>query len=196
MPRLKTTSREELAAMAPLFELVESVTGFVPNSMMQMGIWPELTNAFTGLAATILGPDTHVPADLKQMIALVASQAAGCQYCMAHTAHSAAKAGAALEKIENVWSFETSPLFTEAERIVLGVARDAAQVPNAVTDEAFEALKAHFDDRQIIEIMSVISLFGFLNRWNDTMATELEDSPLQFGQKHLAKAGWDPKKHL
>ncbi len=196
MPRLKTPKREELAAMAPLFELVESVTGFVPNSMVQMALWPELTNAFAGLAATVLGPSEHVPADLKQMIALVASQAAGCQYCMAHTAHSAVKAGADIEKIENVWAFETSPLFTEAERIVLGVARDAAQVPNAVTDEAFEALKAHFDDRQVIEIMSVISLFGFLNRWNDTMATALEASPMNFGQAHLGKAGWDPKKHL
>jgi hypothetical protein len=41
----------------------------------------------------------------------------------------------------------------------------------------------------------VISLFGWLNRWNDTMATELEEVPLAFGSKHLAARGWNAGKH-
>ena len=195
MGRLKVRAREEQPALEPLFTLVEDVAGYLPNSMLQMGEWPELATAFAGLASVVLGPSSRLPADLKQMIALVASQAAGCQYCMAHTAHNAEGAGVAVEKIEKVWEFESSPLFSDAERVVLGIARDSAQVPNAVTDADFEELKRHYDARQIVEIMAVIATFGFLNRWNDTLATELEASPLSFGKAHLSAGGWDPKKH-
>jgi hypothetical protein len=48
----------------------------------------------------------------------------------------------------------------------------------------------------VVEIVGVIAMFGFLNRWNDTLATPLEDAPLEFGEKHLAAHGWDAGKHL
>ena len=94
-----------------------------------------------------------------------------------------------------MWEFETSDLFTPAERAALRVARDAAGVPNAVTDEEFDDLRAHFDDQQIVQIVATIGLFGYLNRWNDTMATTLEETPLAFGHEHLAECGWEPGKH-
>jgi alkylhydroperoxidase family enzyme len=49
-----------------------------------------------------------------------------------------------------------------------------------VTDEDIEALKAHFSDREIVEIVAVLSLYGFLNRWNGTLNTELEAPPAAF----------------
>jgi hypothetical protein len=57
------------------------------------------------------------------------------------------------------------------------------------------ALKEHFSDKQCVEIVAVISLFGFLNRWNDTMATTLEDKPRAFAAETIAGAGWDVGKH-
>jgi hypothetical protein len=58
-------------------------------------------------------------------------------------------------------------------------------VPNETTDEHFAELKRWYSDEQIVEITGVIALFGWLNRWNDTMATTLEDSPRQFVQRNL-----------
>ena len=46
------------------------------------------------------------------------------------------------------------------------------------------------------EIVGVIAMFEFLNRWNDTFATPLEDEPLEFAEKHLAAHGWSAEKHL
>jgi hypothetical protein len=46
-----------------------------------------------------------------------------------------------------------------------------------------------------VQSVGVISLFGYLNRWNDTMATTLEPEPLEFATQHLAKRGWQPGKH-
>jgi len=114
---------------------------------------------------------------------------------VAHTAESAHHASVEDRKISAIEQFETSPLFTEAERVALRFAERAAEVPNAVTDEDFAALRQHYSDQEIVEIVSVISYFGFLNRWNDTFGTELEASPLDFAEAVLSETGWSPGKH-
>jgi len=48
---------------------------------------------------------------------------------------------------------------------------------------------------QIVDIIAVISLFGFLNRFNDTMATELEAAPIEAGKRYLRERGWTVGKH-
>jgi hypothetical protein len=66
---------------------------------------------------------------------------------------------------------------------------------SAVTDEDMSRLRDHFDDDQVVEIVAVIANFGFLNRWNDTMATQLERSPLTWASEHLRDTGWEAGKH-
>ena len=70
---------------------------------------------------------------LVQLVAHIASTAAGCRYCQAHTGAHAARAGVAEEKLAAAWEFETSDLFDAAERAALRLARDAAILPNAAT---------------------------------------------------------------
>lgn len=181
--------------LKPMLAMAEARMGFVPNSMLTMAHWPELVQSFTPLVATVLGGGT-LPQDLKQMIAAVVSSAAGCRYCEAHTTHgSAEKMGVSEEKVAKVWEFQTSDLFSDAERAALDLAFAAGQVPNAATDAHFEALRAHYDEREIIEIVAVISVFGFLNRWNDTMATTLEAEPRDFAEAIMQPAGWAIGKH-
>jgi len=194
MARIQPLAREELAEFEPFFELVEDSMGFVPQSLFAMGRRPELLRAFAGLSGTVLAGGTLDRA-LVQLIAYVASRAAGCSYCQAHTSHSAHRAGASREKIAAAFEYDTSPLFDDAERAALRLANDAALVPNAATDAHFEALREHFDEARIVEIVSVISLFGYLNRWNDTVATTLEDGPRRFGEEALAANGWSAGKH-
>jgi len=195
MPRLNPADGSQLESLQPLLEMVKGVMGFVPNSFLAMARKPAILQAFAGLAMQVLSaPDAEVEPELKQLIAHMASSAAGCKYCMAHTAHSAAKSGST-ERIDHLIEFATNGLFSEGERAALTLARDAAQVPNAVTDESFAQLNAFYSQNQIAEIVAVISLFGFLNRWNDTLATELEQSPLAFAEEHLGPNGWTVGKH-
>jgi hypothetical protein len=42
---------------------------------------------------------------------------------------------------------------------------------------------------------AVCSFFGYLNRWNDTMATTLEDDPRHFGEPVIASNGWNGDRH-
>jgi AhpD family alkylhydroperoxidase len=123
------------------------------------------------------------------------SQAAGCRYCIAHTGAFAVERGVNETKLKAIFEFETSSLFTAAERAALKVARGAGVIPNGVNDEEFRQLRTHFGDEQVVEMISVIAFYGFLNRWNDTIATELESTPTQFASEHLAAQGWKLGKH-
>lgn len=194
MARMTPIPRGDLPHHEPMFELAESSMGFVPSSMTTMARIPALFEAFAQLAGTILNLGKIDPG-LGQMIAHIASTAAGCRYCQAHTATQAAHLGVDIDKLEAIWEFETDERFTAAEQAALRVARDAAQVPNAVTDEQFAELSAYFDEEQVVQVVATISLFGYLNRWNETMATTLESSPLDFAAEHLSARGWEPGKH-
>jgi uncharacterized peroxidase-related enzyme len=188
-------TRESLGKFEPFFQIAEQMMGgFVPNSLFTMGHRPEILEAFMLLAGTINGPGT-VDQGLKQLVAYVASNAAGCRYCQAHTSAHASHAGIPAEKIEQAFEFETSPIFDDAERAALRLARDSALLPNLVEADHFEQLRKHFDEPQIVELVAVCALFGFLNRWNDTMSTELESVPRAFAEQHLGDSGWEAGKH-
>ena len=194
MPNVEPLARDTLPDLESLLAAVEHGFGFIPNSLLTMARQPEIMKTFIAMSGTILGRGS-VDRQTKQLVAYMASNAAGCRYCQAHTSAQAVRAGAAGQKIAAAFEFETSPLFSDADRAAMRFARDAALVPNATTPAHFIELRQHFDDAQIVEIVAVISLFGFLNRWNDTMATTLEEEPVSFGEQWLAPGGWTVGKH-
>ena len=111
-------------------DFVAAAMGFEPNSMKIMAHRPNILRGFLALMGAIIGPDAVLDPGLRQMIAHIASSAAGCRYCQAHTAHGAGHAGVSQEKIEALWSYADSPLFTEAERAALSLAQAGGSVPN------------------------------------------------------------------
>jgi uncharacterized peroxidase-related enzyme len=187
--------REDLPELEELFRArYDETIGFLPRSLLTLARRPETLRALSDLITAIWRTGT-VPVGLKPLVALVASTAAGCRYCQAHEAADARAHGVAEEKIARVWEFETSPLYSAAERAALRFARDASLVPNAVGPQHFAELRRHWDDGQIVELLSVVALFGFLNRWNDTMATSLEELPHALAERTIGASGWDPGKH-
>lgn len=198
----RTARPARLAPQAPVaglkdaYAAYEKSLGFVPNSVLIMQRRPKLVRALAELAAAVWDPESTVDRGFKRLLAHFASRAAGCQYCMAHTAGGALRLGVSEEKLAALWDYRTSPLYTEAERLALDFALAAAAVPNEVSDELFAAMRRHWSEDQMVEIVGVISLFGFLNRWNDTMATPLEAEPIEVGARFLAKGGWNHAKHV
>ncbi len=178
MTRLDPLSIEDIdPETRSMIENAEKLMGFIPNDALVMARHPSLTKAMWGLVAAVYGPG-ELDNGLKRLIGEAASKAAGCFYCSAHAAHGAREQGVAQEKIDAVWGFEDSPLFSEAERAAINLAMKAGVVPNETTDADFVRLKAHFSEGAITEIVAVIAMFGFLNRWNTTLGTALEPVPL------------------
>lgn len=193
MANMQPLRREDHPELEQLFAHYDHTLGFVPNSLFTMARRPEILAAFSELITQIWNTGT-LPTELKPLIAIVSSVAAGCRYCQAHEAVDARERGADEEKIAEIWNFERSDRYTDAERAALRFARDASLVPNEVTPAHFEELRRHWSDGEIVEMLSVIGLFGFLNRWNDTMATELEPEPLGFATARYGE-NWAPGKH-
>lgn len=196
MTRVSPLPPQQDVLLQTAFETYRRTLGFIPNSVLIMQRRPKMVAALAQLASSIWDRESTVDIGFKRLVAHMASRAHGCQYCMAHTAGAALRLGVDAGKLDQLWEYQTSPLFSPAERVALDFALAAGSVPNAVDDELFERMKQHWSDDDIVEITGVISLFGFMNRWNDTMATPLEDEPVEIGQKHLAKRGWNGGKHV
>jgi uncharacterized peroxidase-related enzyme len=147
------------------------------------------------MAKVIYDPDAGISLSLRNLIANIASRSAGCQYCVAHTASNAHRSSVDDEKIAAVWEFEQSPLFSDAERAALRFAVCASTIPNGVEDSHYEELRKHYSEAEIVEILATVAYFGFLNRWNDSMATPLEEIPGSFAEATLVDGSWEAGKH-
>jgi uncharacterized peroxidase-related enzyme len=177
------------------FTHYKETRGFTPNSIQTMARRPEIVRAFMQLNQAVLYEGT-VSEELKMLVSLIASQAAGCRYCQAHMANLSKIYEASEEKISRVWEFETAECFSDAERAALRLAYKGALAPAQAAQEDFDAAYEHFDEGQVVEIVASVALFGFLNRWNDTMATELEELPAVVAKDTLGQSfGWEAGKH-
>lgn len=199
MSRLQPLSPDTTPELKDHFDFFLGTLGFTPNSVLTMQRKPKLVKAFAQLNAAVMDPSGEVDLGLRRLIGHLASKASGCLYCQAHTLLGAHNFGVTEEKLAAVWTYASSPLYTPAERVALDFALAAASQPNAVTDELFARLQRHWSEAQIVEILGVVAMFGFLNRWNDSMATTLEAVPDALATRAAEGAGaqpWSAGKHV
>lgn len=187
---------EELPAEAKaLYDQVVGFMGFLPNSTRTMAKRPELQKRLRALVSYMFGSEITIEPQLRNMICYIVAYGAKNSYCEAHGAEGAYRSGVDREKVANLWRFETSPLFDERERAVLSFALAAVQQPNAVEESHYEALAKYFDELQILDLVAIISITGFLNRWQGTLATQLEGPPREFAETVLKESGWEIGRH-
>ncbi|TNE48624.1 MAG: carboxymuconolactone decarboxylase family protein [Bacteroidetes bacterium] len=189
---LPSDHNEEVAALATFFN---ETLGFCPNSVLTMQRRPAIAKAFIQLNKAVMANEGRVTSDLKRLIGYLASLTAGCQYCQAHTIRAAERYGAEPDKMTYIWEFRTHPAFSEAERAALEFAIAASTIPNSVDDAVAEKLRQYWNEGEIVEMLGVIALFGYLNRWNDSMGTSLEGPAAESGDQYLRSSGWTGGKH-
>ena len=194
MSTLKPLRREDCPELEGEFQFCEQFLGFVPNDLLTMAHVPELMRNFMVFCRSTYEVG-KLDMGLLQLVGTMTSWGSGCQYCTAHMAQTSPRFGVSTEKVEALWEFETSELFSDAERAALRVALKAGQSPNQTESDDIDALSTYYDTEQIVQLMSVICLFGFLNRWNDTLATELEEAPRLYAEQHISAKGWHVGKH-
>ena len=179
-----------------LAEFFNETLGFCPNSVLTMQRRPVISKAFINLNKAVMANEGRVTSVLKRLIAWVSSNATGCRYCQAHAIRAAERYGAEKAQLDNVWEYRTHPAFSAAERAALDFSLAASMVPNAVDAKIKTALYAHWNEGEIVEMLGVISLFGYLNRWNDSMGTILEEDAIESGNQYLGKHGFEVGKHV
>jgi len=174
--RVAPARREDVPDLEPIFRKFEENTGTLPNNLLVMARRPALLRARAAMMEAL--KETTLDRQIRDLVFLMASLTVGCRYCRAHRTNAMLRRGTHEEKLRAVWDFEASPLFTDRERAALRLARDAALVPNAVTDEHFVELRRYFTEDEIVDIVAQACNAAWSNRWNDTMATPLEPDPL------------------
>ncbi|MDQ7049843.1 MAG: carboxymuconolactone decarboxylase family protein [Enterobacterales bacterium] len=196
MAHMKPLDQSATPELAQDFAIFEEILGFVPNSLLTMQRKPEMVKGFGVLTKAVMSESGEVDLGFMRLIAHFASRASGCQYCEAHSLIAANIHGVSQEKLDAIWDYQTSDLYSDAERVALDYALAAGSVPNAVTSELMEKMREHWTENQVVEILGAVCLYGFLNRWNDSMATDLEEPPAAMGKRVLSQGGWDGGKHL
>ncbi len=189
---LDRNANKEAEEMAVFYE---ETLGFTPNSLFTMMHRPRIARAFLEMNRAVMENKGRVTSALKRQLAYLSSMTAGCRYCEAHAIRAAERYGSDEDKLHHIWEYKTYDAFTDAERAVFDFAIAASSIPNAVDDEIAESLRRHWNDGEIVEILGVIALFGYLNRWNDSMGTQLEDPAAEDGNKYLEQKGWSRGKH-
>lgn len=195
MPRMQPLPPETTPELKSHFDFFLGTLGFTPNSVLTMQRKPKLVMAFAQLNGAVMDPAGEVDLGFRRLIGHVVSKVSGCLYCQAHTLLGAHNFGVSDAKLADVWTYPSSPHYSLRERLALDFALAASSQPNAVTDEQFVALRTHWSEGEIVEILGVVAMFAFLNRWNDTLATPLEGRPIEVAQLALGAQGWSAGKH-
>jgi uncharacterized peroxidase-related enzyme len=177
-----------------LIKFYNETLGFCPNSIKTMFIRPQIAYAFINLNKAVMENKGELSSKIKRLIGYIASTVSGCKYCQAHTIRAAERYGSNNKQLNEIWDFRESTAFTDKEKIAFEFTIAAASIPNQVDNEISSKLREHWNDGEIVEMLGVISLFGFLNRWNDSMGTPIEEGALESGNKFIKN--WNPKKHI
>jgi alkylhydroperoxidase family enzyme len=188
-PRIDPLPRENFPEFESIFKGMDDTLGYVPNSFLTMVREPGILEAVGALMDAMWYPST-VSDPLRRLVTYAYSQFAGSMYSSAHCACGGPELGLPMEKILAIHDYDTSPIYSAAERAVLRLCRHAARIPSEVTDKDVSDLKAHYTDNEIVFITGLISMMAFLNKWNEIMRTTLEPVPYNWAMKNLKPVGW------
>lgn len=196
MPLVTPLKESEIdKELCDFIQFFKGPLGVIPNSVRTMSRRPKVAKAFTDLNIAVMECHGSVTPEFKRIIGYITSFVSGCRYCQAHTILGSQRFGADEDRLQDAWNYENSDHFTDAEKAALKYAHAAASVPNAVDDGIAADLHKYWGDDDIVEITAVVALFGYLNRWNDSMGSALEDLPIDAGNKYLDKTDWEIGKH-
>ena len=195
MPLVNPIDANQSKETKEMASFYEETLGFTPNSLFTMMHRPRIASAFLEMNQSVMENKGRVTSVLKREIAYLSSMTTGCRYCEAHAIRAAERYGSSENRLANIWEYQTHEAFTPAERGAFDFAIAASCVPNAVNEEIIQNLQTHWDEGEIVEIVGVIALFGYLNRWNDSMGTQLESPAERSAEDLLSHKGWTKGKH-
>ena len=194
-PLVSPLDRNSTKQTREMADFYDETLGFTPNSLFTMMHRPRIAKAFLEMNQAVMENKGSITSSMKREIAYLSSMTTGCRYCEAHAIRAAERYGSSKERLENIWEYKSNAAFSESDRAMFDFAIAASQVPNGVSEEIKARAKKFFSDGEIVEILGVVALFGYLNRWNDSMGTELENPAVKSAEEILGARGWEVGKH-
>ena len=123
---------------------------------------PAAYQAMRGVEEYLAG--TAVPTSTLDLMRLRASQMNGCGFCVDMHSHHLRDAGESDERLYSVVTWREAPFFTDAERAALALTEAATRLDvDGVPDEVWDAAAEHYDDKQLV---ALVTLVAAINAWN------------------------------
>ncbi len=163
IPSLEKDQVDKIAKA--VYEKFEQDTKKVPEWVKVMAHSPKIVKEFTELFKVIMGKGEIEPY-LKWKIGYTISEMLRCPFCVDVTGKMLKKFGATEEMIKKIKEVKDLP---EKEKEILELVKDITADAHLDKPEIVERLKKKLTEAQIIEIVSVIGLFNYINRFNNTL---------------------------
>lgn len=108
--------------------------------------------------------DSALPADLRELVRLRASQINGCAFCVGLHGHAARQLGVPEAKLLAVAAWRAAPFFSPPERAALALADAATRLgDDGVPESTWQQAAAHFGDSALAALVMTIAA---VNAWN------------------------------
>lgn len=122
-----------------------------------------------------LGKDTTLEPLLQELIKIRVSQINGCAFCLNYHTADSIKMGETSQRIFLLNTWDETNLFTAKEKVAIDFAEKITLIADYSMDEsAYDQLKVHFTDKEIVDLMLVITQINSWNRINITFNTHLK----------------------
>ncbi|MER7564669.1 carboxymuconolactone decarboxylase family protein [Streptomyces sp. NPDC048523] len=112
--------------------------------------------------------DSGLPMTTQELVKIRASQINGCGFCLDMHTKEAAAAGETAQRLHMVAAWREAKVFTEAERAALELAEHGTRLADGtgVSDEVWENAAKHYDEDQLLALVSLIAVINAFNRLN------------------------------
>lgn len=149
-----------------IFSSFEEQSGSVPEWAKVMAHRPEILKEFVELFKVIMNKG-EIEENLKWKIAYVVSQTLKCKFCVDVTKKMLKKMGATQDELVNIKKLNN---LSEEEKQILELVKDVTLDGHLDQPDIFDKLKQKMNEKELVEIVSVIGLFNYINRFNNTFA--------------------------
>jgi uncharacterized peroxidase-related enzyme len=155
-----------------IYAQIKRAIGSVPNTFAAIAAHGPAALKSVLFADATLAAGTLTKRD-QEVIKLVISGVAGCEYCVAAHSHLARLAGVKAEVLKQIR--EGQPSGDARRDALVGFVRKLAQSSGTVSDEDFAAIKAAgYSDAQLVEISLAFATTVFTNVFNRINDTEID----------------------
>ncbi|MFJ7939310.1 carboxymuconolactone decarboxylase family protein [Peribacillus sp. NPDC096622] len=107
---------------------------------------------------------TGIDSTLIELIKIRASQINGCAYCLDMHTKDARAMGETEQRIYCLSAWRETPFYSDSERAALELTEAVTAISaNGVPDELYDRVRLHFDEKQYIDLITIIIT---INGWN------------------------------
>ena len=174
--RVPLLERDEVPAeIAALYDRLYADRGVVPNMFKALANVPDLALGITAFLKPLMA-EGALAGWYKELIATQVASLNRCAYCVSAHRHLALKRGATLGQVVSLDTFEAGP-FSEKQKAGLRYASLLHQSGHAINEAAYDAVREHFSDAEIIELTAVAAAFEMFSRFNSALRIPVTPLP-------------------